>query len=35
MDFGFIANAVPLYDLPQLARHTLAAYEELKAAAGK
>ncbi len=35
MDFGFIANAVPLYDLPQLARHTLAAYEELKAAAVK
>jgi WS/DGAT/MGAT family acyltransferase len=33
MDFGFIANAVPLYDLPQLARHTLAAYEELKVAA--
>lgn len=35
MDFGFIANAVPLYDLPQLSRHTLAAYEELKRAAGK
>jgi diacylglycerol O-acyltransferase / wax synthase len=35
MDFGFIANAVPLYDLPQLARHTLDAYQELKAAAGK
>ncbi len=34
MDFGFIANAVSLYDLPQLARHTLAAYEELKAADG-
>jgi diacylglycerol O-acyltransferase / wax synthase len=33
MDFGFIANAVPLYDLPQLARHTRAAYEELKVAA--
>ncbi len=35
MDFGFIANAGPLYDLPQLARHTLVAYEELKAAAGE
>lgn len=34
MDFGFIANAVPLYDLPQLASHTLAAYQELKAAGG-
>ena len=32
MDFGFIANAVSLYDLPQLARHTLATYEELKTA---
>ena len=28
MDFGFIANAGPLYDLSQLARHTLVAYEE-------
>ena len=34
MDFGFVANAVALDDLPQLARCTLQAYEELKEAAG-
>lgn len=35
MDFGFVANAVAIDDLPELARHTLAAYAELKQAAGK
>ena len=35
MDFGFVANAVAIDDLPELARHTLAAYEELKVAAGR
>lgn len=34
MDFGFVANAAALDDLPRLARCTLAAYQELKAAAG-
>ena len=34
MDFGFVGNAAALGDLPQLARHTLQAYEELKEAAG-
>jgi hypothetical protein len=34
MDFGFVANAAALDDLPQLARFTLQAYEELKEAAG-
>jgi diacylglycerol O-acyltransferase / wax synthase len=35
MDFGFVANAEAFDDLPELARHTLEAYEQLKAAAGK
>lgn len=35
MDFGFVANAAAIDDLPQLARHTLQAYTELKEAAGK
>ncbi len=30
MDFGFVANAAALDDLPQLAHHTLQAYEDLK-----
>ena len=34
MDFGFVANAAAIDDLPQLAHHTLQAYEELKEAAG-
>jgi len=34
MDFGFVANAAALDDLPQLAHHTLRAYQELKEAAG-
>ncbi len=34
IDFGFVANAAALDDLPQLAHHTLRAYEELKEAAG-
>ena len=34
MDFGFVANAAAIDDLPQLAHHTLQAYEELKVAAG-
>ncbi|KKC06673.1 wax ester/triacylglycerol synthase family O-acyltransferase [Mycobacterium nebraskense] len=34
MDFGFVANSAALGDLPQLARHTLRAYAELKGAAG-
>ncbi len=34
IDFGFVANAAALDDLPQLAHHTLQAYEELKEAAG-
>ena len=34
MDFGFVANAAALDDLPQLAHHTLQAYEELKEASG-
>jgi len=35
MDFGFVANAAAIDDLPELARHTLQAYKELKNAAGK
>ena len=35
MDFGFVANAAAIDDLPELARHTLQAYNELKEAAGK
>jgi diacylglycerol O-acyltransferase / wax synthase len=35
MDFGFVANAAALDDLPQLAHRTLQAYEELKEAAVK
>ena len=35
MDFGFVANAAALDDLPQLAHHTPQAYEELKEAAGR
>ncbi len=34
MDFGFVANAAALEDLPRLARCTQQAYEELKEAAG-
>ncbi|WP_424071014.1 wax ester/triacylglycerol synthase family O-acyltransferase [Mycobacterium sp.] len=34
MDFGFVANAAALDDLPRLARCTQQAYEELKEAAG-
>ncbi|MGO9152095.1 wax ester/triacylglycerol synthase family O-acyltransferase [Mycobacterium sp.] len=34
MDFGFVANAAALDDLPRLAHHTLQAYQELKEAAG-
>ncbi|MGB8387056.1 wax ester/triacylglycerol synthase family O-acyltransferase [Mycobacterium sp.] len=34
MDFGFVANTAAFDDLPQLARCTLQAYEELKEAAG-
>ncbi len=34
MNFGFVANAAAFDDLPQLARCTLQAYEELKVAAG-
>jgi diacylglycerol O-acyltransferase len=35
MDFGFVGCGATMYDLPQLARHTEDAYEELKAAASK
>jgi len=35
MDFGFVGSGATMYDLPQLARHTRDAYEELKAAASK
>jgi WS/DGAT/MGAT family acyltransferase len=35
MDFGFVANAAAIDDLPQLAHHTMRAYKELKEAAGK
>jgi hypothetical protein len=35
MDFGFVANAAAIDDLPELARHTLQAYQELTEAAGK
>ena len=35
MDFGFVANAAAIDDLPELAGHTLQAYTELKKAAGK
>jgi diacylglycerol O-acyltransferase len=35
MDFGFVGSGVTMYDLPELARHVQAAYEELKAAASK
>jgi diacylglycerol O-acyltransferase len=35
MDFGFVANAAAIDDLPNLAHHTLQAYNELKEAAGK
>lgn len=34
MDFGFVANAAALEDLPRLARCTLQAYEELREASG-
>ncbi|OJZ73649.1 hypothetical protein BRW65_11735 [Mycobacterium paraffinicum] len=34
MDFGFVANAAALDDLPHLSRCTRQAYEELKQAAG-
>ena len=34
MDFGFVANAAAIEDLPELAHHTLQAYKELKKAAG-
>jgi WS/DGAT/MGAT family acyltransferase len=34
MDFGFVGNSAALDDLPQLARCTRQAYEELKEAAG-
>jgi WS/DGAT/MGAT family acyltransferase len=34
MDFGFVANAAAIDDLPELAHHTLQAYNELKEAAG-
>ena len=33
MDFGFVANAAAIDDLPELAQHTLQAYKELKKAA--
>jgi WS/DGAT/MGAT family acyltransferase len=33
MDFGFVANGRTLKDLPQLARHTREAYEELRVTA--
>jgi WS/DGAT/MGAT family acyltransferase len=33
MDFGFVGNGKALKDMPSLARHTLDAYTELKAAA--
>lgn len=33
MDFGFVGNGVALPHLPELARHTAEAFEELKAAA--
>ena len=32
MDFGFVANGVVMYDLPELTRHVQEAFEELKAA---
>lgn len=32
MDFGFVANAAAIDDLPALAHHTLHAYQELKQA---
>lgn len=35
MDFGFVGNGVALPHLPELARHTREAFEELKAAAAK
>ena len=35
MDFGFVANAAAIDDLPVLARHTLQAYKDLTKAAGK
>ncbi|MBV8180635.1 MAG: DUF1298 domain-containing protein, partial [Mycobacterium sp.] len=35
MDFGFVANAAALDDLPALAHHTQQAYQELKEAAGR
>ena len=35
MDFGFVGSGATMYNLPELARHTQEAYEELKAAAGK
>jgi diacylglycerol O-acyltransferase / wax synthase len=34
MDFGFVANAAALDDVPQLAHNTLQAYAQLKKAAG-
>jgi len=33
MDFGFVGNGATMYDLPQLARHVGAAYQDLKSAA--
>ena len=33
MDFGFVGNGATMYDLPSLAGHVRAAYEELEAAA--
>jgi WS/DGAT/MGAT family acyltransferase len=33
MDFGFVGNGATMYDLPTLADHVHAAYEELKAPA--
>ena len=35
MDFGLVANAAAIDDLPVLARHTLQAYKDLTEAAGK
>ncbi len=35
MDFGFVANAAAIDDLPNLAHQTLQAYRELTEAAGK
>jgi hypothetical protein len=35
MDFGFVGNSATLRDVPELARHVAAAYEDLKAEASK